>query len=704
LVDATSSFSAWGTPDGKSVFGGSSHWQKTKSSATITSIVGNIVYCSAGTFVTDKVLPGDTFRLTGATNVTPYNPNGEYLVDEVIADTLLRIRPKGVSDTLLFTSNTPSGLNSKKDSGEVYGTATIPLGKAIPTGMKGADMLFNLTASLSGTYKIVFSCARQLSSLAKEDLSKAVVPHEYGGQIELGSKLYTTLVNALKPRIISKPNNDTTKTLLSEFKNGTVGCRIYILKAGGLEIVYNGKWDGTTYVKDDAGQDVVIMKEDGVDILIGTTDFSLSIDYINKIAVLGGSTSKLSINQTSGVSTLGGSAFGLSINQTSTIASLGSTSNNINVDHSTGVVKAKITNDLVVNDGTNDVIDIPNFDGTNTSQVILKAGVNLGIGYTSDTQALINKISYTCTTTTDKYTLLTETVLSGARKREYVLADGSSLITINARWTGTTWNKDITSIPNNRSTKILISELTSDLQIYTEESTSPTFTDTSWTNIKIPYSLIDTQNAVLNNKIPIFLEEFTGVNSDKYLFSTTLSDATKCSFGSSATSDSDCFGAGKFILTNTDTTWTLDGAAASLYIGSLDFIMRYRFKIKRKALLRSIGSFSFVGTNPSSISDSMGVVFASDLTNFRYKLENSTADTGVVISDDAWTIVEWQRIGTKLYLVIDQNGSKTTVLNGVTDLSSRTITPSYLIKADNTVGPSFPADVFLIDYFESYKK
>lgn len=665
LVDATTSFSSWGTSDGKSVFGNSSHLQKVKATRTITSINGNTIKCSGATFITNKVQVNDTLKVTGATNLSPFSHNGEFYVDEVISEEVLKVRPKGSTDGVLTSlSTTPTCLNQVKGIAEVYGSVTIYMGSFLPLALPTANMVFNLSATLpNATYKVVLPIGKSLKNLLQEDITASTIVNPFGGQLELGSKLIATLANALKPRIISKPNGDTTKTLFAEFKNGTIGTRIYTLLAGGIEVVYNGKWDGTVYVKDDVTKDVVLMKEDVTSILIGTTNVSLTIDWVNKTI------------------------------------SMGTTANQFTVTDSTGILKAKVATNFAVNDGTVDVLIVPKFDGTSASNSTAKSGLKLGTGYTTDNQHLLEKINITCNTTSNKYTLLSETVLTNARKREYVIGDGSSITTINAKWDGTQWIKDATT-GNFGSAKLIVDPVTFDLKIYKHTVATSPFLDTVWTNYKIPYSLTDLGDAVFNNLKPVFHEEFTAKNEAKYQFTSTIS--ANSSFGSTQSSaDTGHFGAGKYTLDALSATWSLTSEAGYLYMGTSDFVMRYKFKIKDKSLLRTSLNPTLIGTGLGSIT-TLAINISSDTANIYYDWDLASTNTGIVFQNDTWYIVEWQRFAGKLYLTIDDGTTKTVVVNGTTDSVSRVFNPSFNIKCEVYAG-AFPVDVFLIDYFEVYK-
>ena len=143
--------------------------------------MGSIVHCPGATFVTNKVQVNDPVVISGATNITPYNHDGEYCVDEVISEEYLRIRPRGVVDPSLVTSFAPSSVNPIKNIGEVYGTLTVYLGKFCPLNMKAGSMTFNLSSALNGTYKVTLPIGRTLSQVLQTEFVQYLLQKESGG-------------------------------------------------------------------------------------------------------------------------------------------------------------------------------------------------------------------------------------------------------------------------------------------------------------------------------------------------------------------------------------------------------------------------------------------------------------------------------------------------------------------------------------------
>ena len=646
LVDATTSFATWGTSDGKSVFGNSSHLQKIKATRTITSINGNTVKCSGATFITNKVQVNDTLKVTGATNLSPFSHNGEFYVDEVISEEVLKVRPKGSTDGVLTSlATTPTCLNQVKGIAEIYGSVTIYMGSFLPLALPTADMVFNLSATLpNATYKVVLPIGRSLKNLLQEDITASTIVNPFGGQLELGSKLIATLANALKPRIISKPNGDTTKTLFSEFKNGTIGTRIYTLLAGGIEVVYNGKWDGTVYVKDDVTKDVVLMKEDVTSILIGTTNVSLTIDWVNKTI------------------------------------SMGTTDNQFTVTDSTGILKAKVATNFAVNDGTLDVLIVPKFDGTSASNSTAKSGLKLGTGYTTDNQHLIEKINITCNTTSNKYTLLSETVLTNARKREYVIGDGSSITTINAKWDGTQWIKDYAA----PSSKLLT--FYDNVRFYTHTSVTTPFADSAWTD-KEEIKIFQLHEDFLTPMDPV-----VDSVSDKIGKYFDIKATTNTATYAPATPTANAMGEITVQSSVTTGAYNLRAEGVPLNIGTGDFEMRVRINVQLASTLSGIDTGI---TNGLIIGNNTG-----GADNLTFKCSGSATWNYQIGTNLINTMVSVYGYST---LVITRvNGTVNASINDTLHdtrafASSLVFIPSYHINGTSTAGAQ---DIFSLDFFK----
>lgn len=79
----------------------------------ITAVEDNsVIYCESATFSTDGVAPGDIVTISGSTVNAPINHNGEYIVDTVISETRLEIRPADHTSVHLLNSTESANLGS----------------------------------------------------------------------------------------------------------------------------------------------------------------------------------------------------------------------------------------------------------------------------------------------------------------------------------------------------------------------------------------------------------------------------------------------------------------------------------------------------------------------------------------------------------------------------------------------------------------
>ncbi len=179
-TNADNTFAVWGTPDNKSIFGTSDLTQKDKhSSVAITSIDGNIITCSGATFEDKFVQPGDTLIISGASNTSPWNHDGEYIVEEVWSNEIISVRPKLDVEPSVFPDNLrPSGLNP---TGTGFGNVTIPIGFYLPasnlvftleaiaaTGVTG----WNLTGSVSGSFFLRMKVGKPFREVIAQEMAK----------------------------------------------------------------------------------------------------------------------------------------------------------------------------------------------------------------------------------------------------------------------------------------------------------------------------------------------------------------------------------------------------------------------------------------------------------------------------------------------------------------------------------------------------
>jgi hypothetical protein len=130
ISDNTQTFTTWGTPDGKSVF--SSQLRNKQPPVNISRIRGNVIEASTATFVTNTAQPGDTAIIEAANNNIPFNHNGEYVITEVLDNTRVAIRAKGLAEKTFVTTDIPTELNASLPGGTSYGTIRVIVGSYVP--------------------------------------------------------------------------------------------------------------------------------------------------------------------------------------------------------------------------------------------------------------------------------------------------------------------------------------------------------------------------------------------------------------------------------------------------------------------------------------------------------------------------------------------------------------------------------------------
>lgn len=385
-VDQTVSFTAWGTVDGKSVFG-NGVWNLTKASGSISAISGNVLTVTGANFVTNKVAPNDTLIITLATNNTPFNHNGEFYVDAVIDETHVAVRPKNPADLLSGGNEAPACLNLNINGGEAYGTATVVVGKFIPLEMKGASATFNISPNTipNGTYRVILPLGRTLRQVITEDLTASTIPQPSGGQIELGSKLSGLAADAIKPRIITGFSSASDVTLIHEVPSAIANrfnIRIYAFNVLTTIPTYfltaNAKWNGTQWVKDLNGA--------------AATSFGFS-----------------------------SGSWGISARAAADNAAWGHS------DWVTTVTLAGDANVATTNDFWN--------------------GLQIGGGFSSIESMTLPRITYIIDAG-ESYSLIDQSLLDSGSDivvRRYHHANGTLVTTINAAWDGLVWTKDVTT-------------------------------------------------------------------------------------------------------------------------------------------------------------------------------------------------------------------------------------------------------------------
>lgn len=98
-LDNSTSLVSFGTPDGRSIFGPNIPILNIHSATAIGQVRGDLLVVAGATFLSSGVQPGNTAVIEGATNGDPFNHNGEFIVTEVLTETILAVRPKSGFET-----------------------------------------------------------------------------------------------------------------------------------------------------------------------------------------------------------------------------------------------------------------------------------------------------------------------------------------------------------------------------------------------------------------------------------------------------------------------------------------------------------------------------------------------------------------------------------------------------------------------------
>jgi hypothetical protein len=126
-------FAVWGTPDGKSIYQPGIGFKTKHTAVGIDSIIGGVVYCPGATFSSLFVSKGDPVLIESATNVSPFDHNGWFAVDEIIDEEHLLLRPMSRNESIptgaTLPANKPSELNS---AGSGFGNLSVHFGAFVP--------------------------------------------------------------------------------------------------------------------------------------------------------------------------------------------------------------------------------------------------------------------------------------------------------------------------------------------------------------------------------------------------------------------------------------------------------------------------------------------------------------------------------------------------------------------------------------------
>ncbi len=167
-------FAAWGTVDGKSIFGSS--LTNKQAAVDIAFIRGNVIEAPDALFQTNICQPGDTVIIEDATNTTPFNHSGEYVITDVLDETRIMVRGKASHETFFVSSNYYASLNTTKSGGEEFGTVRVIIGSAIPA----SNVMFQVSEwTTPGFYYARIVGVKRIRDLEPGDLLDYLAPQQY---------------------------------------------------------------------------------------------------------------------------------------------------------------------------------------------------------------------------------------------------------------------------------------------------------------------------------------------------------------------------------------------------------------------------------------------------------------------------------------------------------------------------------------------
>jgi len=180
-LDSGTPMATWGTPDGGIIYDASVPALDKHPNIAITSVAGNILYCSGATFETLLVQKGDLV-LVDDTAKSPFDCSGWFAVREVIDEEHIAVRRLSPSERVPSVANRPAYLSSG-----LVGTITIPIGYYIPAG----DLFFQVSQAPQISMMLRVACAVPLREAIANDLG--LIPT--GDSRSLGAYLYDHILD-----------------------------------------------------------------------------------------------------------------------------------------------------------------------------------------------------------------------------------------------------------------------------------------------------------------------------------------------------------------------------------------------------------------------------------------------------------------------------------------------------------------------------
>ena len=208
------------TPDGNNVLGVD---RVKSSSVAITSVVHNTtIVCPSATFISDGVVAGDHATIAGATQTSPVSHNGLWMVETVVTETTLILKPHPASDNVRdLNSDTGFDLGAVTISsgGDFEGGAWITFDPPLPRFPASGKIILGLPVEtplsemsvrslLEGTVRT----SEQVSAWIKQQLwIWSNLDGAYRGQGRANGGGYRIEVRNRPVTMVSRHRDDTTR-------------------------------------------------------------------------------------------------------------------------------------------------------------------------------------------------------------------------------------------------------------------------------------------------------------------------------------------------------------------------------------------------------------------------------------------------------------------------------------------------------------
>jgi hypothetical protein len=398
-------------------------------------------------------------------------------------------------------------------------------------------------------------------------------------------------------------------------------------------MTYNAKWNGASYVKDDNTKEATIITESVNGVLLSTDNLSITLDT---------TTQKI-------------------VNKYQTACEF--------------------------SDGMNTTLSIPSYTGLVNGNATFKSGIYLGGGFSSDTEHLVPKIQFNSNSAAGKYTLLSESILSAARKRDYVKDDGTTVITTNAAWDGTQWVKDVAANP---STKAVLDNDT--FKVYSTSVNSASFLDSSWAaRDKLRKYIVDDE-FLYPLKVTHTSDIVDGYVSDRFIVVTSTNSSHRTDLYPQIGNYGELICGAKVIG-----AFSGDYASNLLSVGLNDFELHIKARTVTPSdvAIQSASKQGVVfGITDPTTNHNIWLKSSSDVANWYCQAGNAVGDIyNTSVPSNQWVIAQFKRTNGTLYTYINNSLIDTRAF-------AYSLSNLYLTLFCSGTATSNNDDIFSIDYIK----